>query len=240
MVIVILKVNTIVARRLPERHKYASCPYDGKILQYYKDQFESVFVMLHPFFNPKNIELEAFYDEKWPTKAEIVEGGEPVLWSRILTLTGFSRLSEIDIALRTNIGSLGKKEANPNNLDILDAITEAEGLIYPTEGELAPLLENRLFRALQTLNYQWVWVGDEFCTERKLCWIDDLIQDEEIPYSGCIFTHDCSLLITTHWDSHCSFLCSSKAKIESILAIDRFEGFYCTDRTEVYWGLHEI
>ena len=33
---------------------------------------------------------------------------------------------------------------------------------------------------------------------------------------GCIFTHDHSILVTTHWDSHFSFLCSSKKNIEEI------------------------
>lgn len=60
------------------------------------------------------------------------------------------------------------------------------------------------------------------------------MEEEKIPYSGCVFTPDHSLLVTTHWDSHCSFLCSSKEKI------DTFEGFYCTSKTEVFWSLYDM
>ena len=86
----------------------------------------------------------------------------------------------------------------------------------------------------------WLWVGDEFGTERKLHWIEDLILEDDIPGHGCVFTHDHQLLISTHWHSHCSFVCSSNAIIEKILSFDPFEGFYCTPNTEVYWGAYEI
>ena len=83
-------------------------------------------------------------------------------------------------------------------------------------------------------------MADEFGTERKLTWIEDLIEKDLVPSHGCVFTHDHSLLITTHWDSHCSLLCSSKDIIEKILSVYNFEGFYCSPKTEVYWGLYEV
>jgi hypothetical protein len=62
--------------------------------------------------------------------------------------------------------------------------------------------------SIQGLGYQWVWVGDEFGTERKLYWIDDLKNQECGPTSGRknVFTPDKRVLWTTHWDSHFSFL----------------------------------
>jgi hypothetical protein len=38
--------------------------------------------------------------------------------------------------------------------------------------------------SIQLLGYEWVWVGDEFGTERKLYWIDDLKNQKSGPTVG--------------------------------------------------------
>jgi hypothetical protein len=227
-------------RVLPTPEKFASCPYEGKILEFYVGQFESVYILLHPFFKPISIDSELFYPDTWPSKKEIIEGCEIVKWQDVLQLTSLETLSEIDIGLRTNILGLKESKCNHEYGDILKKLTEEKDIIQPPEGDLPPLLENRIYSALINIGYEWLWVGDEFGTERKLNSIDDLIEKDEIPPHGCVFTHDHNILVATHWDSHCSFLCSSKKTIENILEFDDFEGFYCTPKTEVYWGLYEI
>lgn len=227
-------------RVLPTPEKFASCPYDEKVLPFYEGQFEAVFVMLHPFLKPTKLDIERFCPENWPTKQEIIDGCSAISWQEILKLTKLSSLSDVDVGLRTSIGGIKKELSNEEAAGKLNLLSEELDIILPTEGELPPMLENRLFSAIQSLGYDWLWVGDEFGTERKLHWIGDLIDKDVIPSHGCVFTHDHSLLITTHWDSHCSFLCSSKEYIEKILSSGDFEGFYCTPRTEVYWGVYEI
>lgn len=227
-------------RVLPESEKFASCPYDEKILPFYEGQFDSVYVLLHPFFKPLKIDIERFCPSKWPTKQEIIEGGEPVSWHEILKLTGLQNLSEIDVGLRTSIHGIKKELSNVDASKKLNALFEEHNIIHPSHGDLSPLLENRILQAIKSIGENWLWVGDDIGTERKLHWIDDLIAKDAIPTSGCLFTHDHTLLVTTHWDSHCSFLCSSRDVIEKILAVDNFEGFYCTPDTQVYWGVYEI
>jgi len=225
---------------LPTPEKFASCPYDGKILPFYEGQFESVYVLLHPFFKPIKLDIERFCPSEWPEKHEIIDGCDPVSWNEVLNLTGLQSLSDIDIGLRTSIGGLNKELSNEEIADKLNVLTEERNIIHPSEGNLSSLLENRIYKAIKNLGYKWLWVGDEFGTERKLHLIDDLIEKDEIPAHGCVFLQDHSLLVATHWDSHCSFLCSSKKIIEKILVLDKFEGFYCTPNTEVYWGAYDI
>ena len=152
---------------------------------------------------------------------------------------GLNSLSDIDIGLRTNLHGL-KKEFSNEQFSKKLAELEEKSIIHPQEGDIPPLLENRLLKTIKKLGHNWLWVGDEFGTERKLHWSGDLIEKDEIPSHGYIFAHDHSLLVTTHWDSHCSFLCSSEEVIEEILSLEPFEGFYCTPNTEVYWGAYEI
>ena len=236
-------------RAFPTPEKFASCPYEGKILEFYDGQFESVYILLHPFFKPTSIDPQLFYTSTdpqlfytstWPSKKEIMDGCEQITWQEVLKLTGLNTLSDIDVGLRTSIFSINQEYSNHEYADILNELIDSSDIIHPREGCLSPLLENRIYSALKMLSHQWLWVGDEFGTERKLYWIDDLMDKDQIPAHGCIFTHDHHILVTTHWDSHCSFLCSSKETIEKILEYDPFEGFYCSPKTEVYWGLYEV
>ena len=45
-------------RVLPTPEKFASCPYDGKVLPFYEGQFDCVYVLLHPFCKPTSIDIE--------------------------------------------------------------------------------------------------------------------------------------------------------------------------------------
>lgn len=227
-------------RILPKADIYASCPNDGKVLEYYRPHFESVYILFHPFLRLDSIGIESFYGDNWPTKNEIINNCSPISWQDAIELTPLQTQAEIDIGLRTSIGGVKKSLANETAAFELEELTEKREIIHPSEGEIPPLLENRIHESIKSLGYDWLWVGDEFGTERKLRWIDDLIKGDELSKPSCIFTPDNRLLVTTHWDSHCSFLCSSKKNIEKILEFDQFEGFYCTENTEVYWGAHNF
>jgi Protein of unknown function (DUF2711) len=223
-------------RVLPPSDKFASCPYDENIFDYYNGQFETVYVLLHPFIKSDMIDWDKITAKTYPSKNEMIEKCTPVAWQEILKITPFKNISEIDVGLRSWIH--GIKKHNENFVDYLHKLYDEEHIVTPSEGDLPPLIENRLYAAIKKLGYEWLWIGNEFADERKLHYIDELISGDLIPTQDSIFTHDYALLLTTHWDSHCSFLCSSKNTIEKILAIDPFEGFYCTSDTQVYWGLH--
>ena len=225
-------------RMLPASEKFASCPNEGNILEYYDGQFECVYVLLSPFMRPTSVSTDRFCPEKWPSKQELIEGVSPVSWKEIIELTALNSIDEVDIALRTSIGGLKKKFENEKLSNILCQLTESDNIIHPSEGDVSPLIENTVYDSLQAIGQEWLWVGDEFCTERKLTWIEDLKGCNEAPSHACFFTPDKKVLITTHWDSHFSFLCSSKSTIEQILKYGEFEGFYCTSETEVYWSVN--
>jgi hypothetical protein len=132
---------------------------------------------------------------------------------------------------------------NEDYAERLQRLCDAELILPPPEGEHSAVLRNKVLGLFQELGHDWVWVGDEGCTERKLYWIDDLKEDLMDPISGpCnVFAPDKSLLWTVHWDSHFSFLCSSsEAALKSVNVEEKLEGFFCDPRTEVYWSLRSI
>ena len=153
----------------PPIDKFASCPYNGKILSYYEGQFDCVYILLHPFIKPINIEIERFCPETYPSKQEIIAGCKPASWQEVLQLTGLPSLSAIDIGLRTIMSGLKQEFVNKEFAEQIDALVQQHHIVYPSEGDLPELLENRILRAIKTLGHNWLWVGDEFGTERKLC-----------------------------------------------------------------------
>ena len=226
-------------RIFPAPDKSATCPLDGKVLEYYAPHFESVFVMLHPFIRPVSISKDLFNPGSYPDRATITNGCEPVRWVEVVEFANLPSLDAIDVGLRTQIGALRAPYANEEFSDAINLLYDVHDIVPPDEGRFSDLQHDQVLQSLQNIGQQWAWVGDEFDTERKLYWIDDLKQPASKVTSGrCnVFTPDKSLLWTTHWDSHFSFLCGSREVLDSIVRDGKFEGFFCDENSEVYWSL---
>ena len=222
------------------KNSLTSCPHDGDILDYYKGCFESVYVLLHPFISSSTIDFKTRTPETWPRKKEMISECEEVSWKEVMKLAGFNSLSEIDVGLRTSIGGLKKDFSNDDFSERIQRLFDEKGISQDTEGDLQELLANRLFGALRDAGCTKLWVSNEFGDEKFFYSIDDIVTGDMLPPSANVYDEANSFLITTHWDSHCSFLCGSEEFLKNILKIEPFEGFFCTPKTKVYWGLHEV
>jgi Protein of unknown function (DUF2711) len=229
----------MTTRVLPPPDVFASCPLDGKILEHYAGTFEAVYVSLNPFIKPIAIDNAEFKPGTYPSRANIVTNCESVSWSEVSQRAELPSIAAVDIGLRTQIGGLRKELENQNYAAAIEALCETQGILPPTEGTFSELLHDKILQSIQRLGYEWLWIGDEFDTERKLRWIDDIKNQEDGLTTGRfnVFTPDKQLLWTIHWDSHFSFLCSSHERLASIQAASDLEGFFCTSSTEVYWSV---
>ncbi len=135
-------------RVLPTPEKFASCPYDEKILPFYEGQFDCVYVLLHPFFKPTTLDIEHFSPSEWPDKHEIINGCSSISWQEILGMSGLNSFSDIDIGLRASIDGL-KKELSNEHFSKKLAELEEQNIIHPQEGDIPPLLENRLLKIIK-------------------------------------------------------------------------------------------
>jgi hypothetical protein len=229
-------------RVLPTPDAFATCPSDGNILAYYAGTFESVYILFHPFIKPVSIEAEQFSPLAYPDRSSILKNCQPVSWAEVAKLAMLPSMAAVDVGLRTSIGGLKNEFVNQDYARQIDALFESHGIISPPEGFFSDLIHDTVLESIRDLGYQWVWVGDEFGTERKLYWIDDLKAESATATSKChcnVFTPDKTLLWTTHWDSHFSFLCASKVNLLTIQQRMGFEGFFCTPETDVYWSVRE-
>ena len=227
-------------RILPTPDAFATCPFDGRILEYYAGTFEAVYVLLHPFMDATAIGTEQFKPGTYPSRACITKNCIAISWAEVAKRTGLPSIAAVDVGLRTSILGLKPEFLNRDYAARIESLPESGQILPPDEGGFSDLLHDRVLLSIQSLGYDWVWVGDEFGTERKLHWIDDLKNQESGPTScRCknVFTPDKGLLWTTHWDSHFSFLCSSMRNLVAIQESYAFEGFFCDPNTEVFWSL---
>ncbi|RYE43367.1 MAG: DUF2711 family protein, partial [Sphingobacteriales bacterium] len=164
-----------------------------------------------------------------------------ITWREFLSLSGFKDVYQLDIALRTNIGGLRKELENKKDAAILQHISELHDLWVPSEGNFQDTLNQDMLTSLQEQGYHYMYIGDEWGFERKLSYIQDTIdgKDDTLLTWGAQrnwYTNHNEILYTTHWDSHFTLLCSNKKTVENILAKHPFEGFYCDEKTEIYWS----
>jgi hypothetical protein len=230
-----MKENNVL---LPEI--YASYPYDGKILEYYQGVFESVYIVLHPFYRGVTLNLSTESFEDWPEDEVLRQGCEIIPWKKVIELTDFENISQIDIGLRALTRDLDLNERNKNYASMLEKLRCETGIVYPDETRIiSPFLTYPILSSIQKQGYSKLWLGEEFSyIPPTLHNIEELLVSQQTYH--CNYTEDHQLLFAIHWDSHCIFLCSSKKTIDQILESYPFEGFFCTPKTEVYWGLHEI
>jgi hypothetical protein len=226
-------------RIMPEPHRYAVCAReDVPIKEFYKDVFEEVFIFYHPFIKPKAKDYDYCMDGSLG-KNDILARCEPISWADFLVLSSIENYKKLDIGLRTIIGGLKKQFADKATAQIIQDVCKNNRLIIPSEGFFSEFLINKILSAIKQEGHEWIWYGDEFGSERKLEYIDDLISDGDRFGNQRInlFSHDSSILLTTHWDSHFSLLCSDKKTVNKIVDLCNLEGFYCTDQTKIYWSI---
>ncbi|MGN7400001.1 DUF2711 family protein [Cytobacillus praedii] len=236
-----MKQIMIGKRVFSNPQRFAVCAPDGlPIKEYYKEVFEEIFVFYHPFIKPESIDYELFKPDTYPNRNEIRENCVVVTWKQFLKLSGIESFRKLDVGLRTNINGLREEYQDENIAQMIKNTCRDKKIGEPTEGLFPYFIMDNLLKGIKALGHNWIWCGNEFATERKLTFIDDIITDNNL-LDQCknLFTNDHHLLITTHWDSHFSLLCSGKSTVEQLVNYCNLEGFYCTDQTEIYWSLSQ-
>ena len=227
-------------RILPEPEKNQVCaPADESILEFYKGYFDSVYVILHPFLKIANPDKIDFEKDDYPSKDEITNYCEKITWKRYLEFSGIEDIKTLDIALRNSIGGLKEKFKNDISTAKLDKTFDEHKIYHPSEGNFQKIILDSMLNGLIKLGHKWIYIGDEFGTERKLIFIEDVLSNKEVitDWYKNIFTPKNEILYTVHWDSHFTLLCSDRENIDSIVTEFDFEGFYCNQSTEIYWSV---
>ena len=99
-------------RILPTSDAFATCPTEGRVLEYYAGTFEAVYVLLHPFIKTVSIDKEQFKPSTYPSRTSIVRNCAPVSWAEVAKIAGLPSIAAVDIGLRTRILGLKPELSN--------------------------------------------------------------------------------------------------------------------------------
>ena len=218
-----------------DENKNIRCPQTGNILNHYKDYFDSVYIILNPFFYLNSIKDDRLNFDDFPYKSEILEKCKPISWNEIKNKLGIDSNSNLDFAIRNYFQQTKNKVAND-----LNNLMDKERIIDPGKGEISPFVEDQLLRVFHKLGYKKLYISDEFVIEQSLYDTEYLFDNDLIHVNGSLYPEDNTFLLTTNWENHCSYLCSSRRFIDEVLSMTDLEGFYATAEMEVWKEFEEV
>lgn len=234
-------MTKMTQRIAPPPDKFASFPYDGQILSYFDGVFEAVFVVMQPFCQVEKENQWILDRELDVLKQDFLHYAKPICWQEIMQKLYIDEYKTLETGTQSYENRLYDHWQRMDIKNQLIALEKECNIFAPETNEFAPYFENDIFNVVKKLGYDWIWVGDEFATERKLYFVDDLIKSNEVLATGAkLFTPDYQLLISTAYGVSSLFICSSKQMIATICQSADLEGFYCTPQTEVVWNIKKL
>ena len=201
------------------------CAYpDVAILDFYKGYYDTVFIILSPFVKKQS--------------------GVLITWDTVAKLSGFNGINQLDIALRNDIRGLSKLHANDKDVEILKQICDKHDMFMPVEGCFPDEFKTFFLESFKEEGHEYIFVADEHGFERQIVYTQDVIDGKADVRLNILghenwYSNKHEILYTTHWDSFFTLLCSDKNTVGRILLKHKFEGFYCNDKTTIYWSLQK-
>lgn len=164
--------------------------------------------------------------------------GEPIRWEAMRRDLDFPDHRSIDRALRTQIGGLSERFADPEMAVRLAAHCVRSKVFQPTEGSFQAILERPLGELLRRLELADVILGDEFGEHMHAVSLEELETGESWSKAQPrrIVANEQSLLALTPWDSFFTIIASSSERMVDAVP-DLFEGFWCSNETTTDWCL---
>lgn len=208
-------------------------------LSHFKDDFETVFVVLPPFLKlnstlPK--EHENFVSDHVTASAKQIGHAAGVSWQLISELCGSSSIAQVNRALRlTGSKRIVAEFSCPKDTKKLLGICNENNLALPDEGYISPLQELSLACFLKTLGLDEVVAAGHFGGSLKVVKSSSFSQS----YNSAnpeIYAADHSLYVTNYFDYHYLFICQMPASRAKANPAEYFEGFFADEGTNDFLG----
>lgn len=224
---------------LPKEYRAVTSPsYNLKVFDYWGDCYESVFIMLKPFFRFKPASfynLDKIIQERSNWDIIIQNECEPVKWQEIIeagVLSDFREIAE---------GLTYYSEFQKNKIK-LEMYCEAHQLLYPYEDTFSPFQVDIIQNCFRYLDYKEFFLGPEFPAIEEYPASDEEIRldinakSANLLHSKNIYPLDRKILFSSAFDMHYSFICSERKILEALQQEFKMEGFFCDANTTTWWA----
>jgi hypothetical protein len=211
--------------------------YDEPLLTAYDGQFESVYVILHPFVSVPD-DLAWKTTKKYPSDEQIVGAGAKCTWAHVAAETGLSTCARLNQALLTSIRSINEDLRDYAACDALKNFLESGSVWMPGEGRFEPLLQMDFLNAFEAAGRGELIFVPEFPNVDPVQRLNVprlRSREETFPNRGTLTALDSSFLLTVDWDSFFTLFYGPRAFLTKVVRGHNLEGFFATPTTEHSW-----
>jgi len=211
--------------------------YDAPLMEAYDRQFESVFVIFHPFVSvPDDLAWKA--TRQYPSDEQIMRAGAKCAWAHISAKTGLRTCAKLNQALLTSIRSIKEELCDFAAHEALKSFLESESVWMPEEGRFEPLLQMDFLDAFEAAGQEELIFVPEFPgvdPVQRLNVARLKSREQTFPDHGSLAALDESFLLTVDWDSFFTLFYGPRDFLTEVVRRRNLEGFFATPTTEHSW-----
>jgi hypothetical protein len=211
--------------------------YEVPLVEAYGRQFESVFIVLHPFIRVPDA-LGWGTTKDYPEDDQVLAVGTKCPWSEVSRKAGIATYARINQALLTSIGALDDSLADWPGRDAIANFVRTEPVWMPTEGRFEPLLQRDFLTVFESAGEEELMYVPEFPNSDPILSLRiEQLRSGTVPFSlrGTLLAPDRSFLFTVDWDSFFTLFYGRRAFVEQQVRQLGLEGFFATANTDHAW-----
>lgn len=170
--------------------------------------------------------------------------GERVSWSSVGMCCQLQEPKNMCRALYAAIDGFSLDIESMVGAERLTDYCNSEKLFMPESGGIPASWENVILELFERLGFESFLAGDEFddqveelsvdSIDRNSLWKEDAWTHTELVRK--LYTADFSMTCLVDWESYSTLICCDSQRIDISQIEDLFDGFWCDDRTELYWS----
>jgi hypothetical protein len=206
-------------------------------MEAYDGQFESVYVILHPFVSvPDDLAWKA--TKQYPSDEQILGAGAKCTWAQVAAKTGLRTCAKVNQALLTSIRSVKDELCDFAACQELNSFLQSEPVWAPSEGSFELLLQMDFLDAFEAAGQEELIFVPEFPGVDAVQQLNVQrlrTREEAFPFRGTLAALDASFLLTVDWDSFFTLFYGPRKFVGDVVRRRNLEGFFATPTTEHSW-----
>src|SRR5271166_1632559 len=203
----------------------------------YGAQFESLFVILHPFVNvPKQLAWKV--TKKYPADEQVLRLGAKFPWASVAAQTGIDNCARLNQAMLTSTRAIAPELCDFQAGNALQSFLQSGSIWMPGSGAFEPLLQMDYLSVFAAAGHEELIFVPEFPGVDPVQRLDISRlknHQEPFPYRGTLAAPDKSFLLTVDWDSFFTLFYGPREFVAELARQQNLEGFFATPTTEHFW-----
>ena len=210
---------------------------DVELLKWFQPHFETVFVLLHPFFAVSPDVYQQFtLSSAVPTRQEWRTLAKPITWLELTARVGFSHRGMLHTTLLQSF-----KTVRPDNTEAirhLDQYLAEHHYLEPTNGTFDELLLDSMLDACALNDQSTVYLASAFDQSAHEQSIATIRSDPDVRLGmvqPVLWTVDQTVFFCVHWDSFYTCIAGPRATLTTWAKRYAWEGFFAEPGMMLFW-----